>query len=83
MIKIVYGFILSSVFLFSVQVSANELLVLSGKNSKNSKRWHDEVFHEYSHSNKAEKLPVKIITIQGDNFPSWFADHCCGVIPGG
>ena len=71
--KTIYGLIFSSIFLFSVQVLANELLVLSGENSKNSKRWHDEVFHEYIQTNNGKKLPVKIVTIQGDNFPSWFA----------
>ena len=71
--KIIYGFIFSLVFLYSSQVLANELLVLSGEKSKNSKRWYDEVFHEYTQTDNMEKLPVKIITIQGNNFPVWFA----------
>ena len=71
MIKIIYGIVLSSVLSFSVQVLANELLVLSGKNSKNSKKWQEEVFQENIQTNKGEKLPVKIVTIQGDNFPHW------------
>ena len=71
--KIIYGVIFSAVFLFSAQVSANELLVLSGENSKNSKRWQDEVFHEYTQTNNGGKLPVKIVSIKGDNFPTWFA----------
>ena len=71
--KLIYGFIFSALFLFSAQVSSNELLVLSSENSKNSKRWQDEVFKEYIANNKEDKLPIKIVTIQGDNFPSWFA----------
>ena len=71
MIKIIYGIVLSSVLSFSVQVLAHELLVLSGKNSKNSKKWQEEVFQENIQTNKGEKLPVKIVTIQGDNFPHW------------
>ena len=71
--KIICGFIFSVVFLFSAQVLAKELMVLSGEDSKNSKRWYDEVFHEYIQTNNGKKLPVKIVTIQGDNFPSWFA----------
>ena len=71
MIKIIYGIVLSSVLSFSVQVLASELLVLSGKNSKNSKKWQEEVFQEYIQTNKGEKLPVKIVTFQGDNFPHW------------
>ena len=69
--KIIYCFIFSAIFLFSAQVSANELLVLSGENSKNSKRWQDEVFYEYSQADNSDKLPVKIVTIQGTNFPNW------------
>ena len=71
--KIICGFIFSVVFLFSAQVLAKELMVLSGEDSKNSKRWYDEVFHEYIQTNNGKKLPVKIVTIQGDNFPRWFA----------
>ena len=70
--KLIYGFILSTVFLFSDQVLANELLVLSGENSKSSKRWREEVFQEYVQSNKGKELPIKIVTVQGDNFPKWF-----------
>ena len=73
MIKMIYGFFFGVLFLFSIQVSANELLVLSGENSKNSKRWENEVFNEYIQSAKGEQLPAKIIAIQGNNFPKWFA----------
>jgi len=71
--KIIYSFVFSVLFLLSTQVLANELLVLSGKNSKYSKRWQDEVFQEYTEANKEENLSIKIVTIQGDNFPYWFA----------
>ena len=71
--NIFYSVIFITLFFFSAQVPANELLVLSGENSKNSKRWQDEVFPEYSRTSNGEKLPIKIVTIQGDNFPRWFA----------
>ena len=70
--KIIYGVICSAILLFSVQVSANELLVLIGENSKNSKRWQDEVFQDYAQSNIGKKFPIKVVTIQGNNFPKWF-----------
>tara|TARA_B100000315_G_C14425347_1_gene517540 strand:+ start:120 stop:722 length:603 start_codon:yes stop_codon:yes gene_type:complete len=70
--KIIYGVICSAILLFSVQVSANELLVLIGENSKNSKRWQDEVFQDYAQSNIGNKFPAKVVTIQGNNFPKWF-----------
>ena len=70
---IICGFIFSVVFIFSAKLSANELLVVSGENSKNSKKWQDEVFQEYNEVNKETKLAIKIVTIQGDNFPKWFA----------
>ena len=44
--KIILPFICFS--LLSSQVLANELLVVSGKNSKNSKKWQEEVSQEYS-----------------------------------
>ena len=69
--KIIYVFFISALFLFSAQVLANELLVLIGENSENSKRWQDEVFYEYSQADNSDKLPVKIVTIQGTNFPNW------------
>ena len=58
--------------LFSSQVLANELLVVSGKNSKNSKKWQEEVSQEYSQSEIGKDAPVKIVSIEGDKFPRWF-----------
>jgi len=57
--------------LFSSQVLANELLVVSGKNSKNSKKWQEEVSQEYSLSEMGKETPVKIVSIEGDKFPRW------------
>jgi len=58
--------------LLSNQVLANELLVVSGKNSKNSKKWQEEVSQEYSQSKIGKDAPVKIVPIEGDKFPRWF-----------
>ena len=58
--------------LLSSQVLANELLVVSGKNSKNSKKWQEEVSQEYSLSKMGKETPVKIVSIEGDKFPRWF-----------
>lgn len=58
--------------LLSSQVLANELLVVSGKNSKNSKKWQEEVSQEYSLSEMGKETPVKIVSIEGDKFPRWF-----------
>ena len=58
--------------LLSNQVLANELLVVSGKNSKNSKKWQEEVSQEYSLSEIGKETPVKIVSIEGDKFPRWF-----------
>lgn len=58
--------------LLSNQVLANELLVVSGKNSKNSKKWQEEISQEYSQSEMGKKTPVKIVSIEGDKFPRWF-----------
>ena len=58
--------------LLSSQVLANELLVVSGKNSKNSKKWQEEVSQEYSQSKIGKETPVKIVSIEGDKFPRWF-----------
>ena len=58
--------------LLSNQVLANELLVVSGKNSKNSKKWQEEVSQEYSLSEIGKETPVKIVLIEGDKFPRWF-----------
>ena len=57
--------------LLSNQVLANELLVVSGKNSKNSKKWQEEVSQEYSQSEMGKETPVKIVSIEGDKFPRW------------
>ena len=54
--------------LLSSQVLANELLVVSGKNSK---KWQEEVLQEYSLSEKGKETPVKIVSIEGDKFPRW------------
>ena len=58
--------------LLSNQVLANELLVVSGKNSKNSKKWQEEVSQEYGQSEMGKETPVKIVSIEGDKFPRWF-----------
>ena len=58
--------------LLSNQVLANELLVVSGKNSKNSKKWQEEVSQEYSLSEMGKETPVKIVSIEGNKFPRWF-----------
>jgi hypothetical protein len=64
---------LCCIFIFlSNQVSANELIVVSGDSSKNSKRWKDEVFMEYNLSAIGKTMPGKIIIIKGDKFPPWF-----------
>ena len=52
---------------------ANELLVLSGDKSQNSKRWQQEVLPEYDKSNPGKNLPVKIVPVKGKLFPEWFA----------
>ena len=57
--------------LLSNQVLANELLVVSGKNSKNSKKWQEEVSQEYSLSEMGKETPVKTVSIEGDKFPRW------------
>ena len=58
--------------LLSNQVLANELMVVSGKNSKNSKKWQEEVSQEYSQSEMGKETPVRIVPIEGDKFPRWF-----------
>ena len=58
--------------LLSNQVLANELLVVSGKNSKNSNKWQEEVLQEYAQSEMGEETPVKIVSVEGDKFPRWF-----------
>ena len=56
--------------LLSNQVLANELLVISGKNSKNSKKWQEEVYQE-SIPSRVGPVSVKIVTIEADKFPKW------------
>ena len=56
--------------LLSNQVLANELLVISGKNSKNSKKWQEEVYQESIPSGVGH-ISVKIVTIEADKFPKW------------
>ena len=58
--------------LLSNQVLANELLVVSGKNSKNSNKWQEEVLQEYSQTEIGKDAPVKIVSVEGDKFPRWF-----------
>ena len=72
MTKVVVLFLYCIVIFLSSQASANELIVVSGDSSKNSKRWKDEVFREYNLSEIGKKMPGKIIAIKGDKFPSWF-----------
>ena len=72
MTKMVVLFLYCIVIFLSSQASANELIVVSGDSSKNSKRWKDEVFREYNLSAIGKKMPGKIILIKGDKFPSWF-----------
>jgi hypothetical protein len=68
--KIIY--LITFFVLLSSQVIANELLVVSGKNSKNSKKWQEEVLQEYTQSEMGKKTPAKIVLIKGDTFPTWF-----------
>jgi hypothetical protein len=52
---------------------AQELLVLSGEKSQNSKRWQEEVLPEYRKSILGRNLPVKIVPVKGKLFPEWMA----------
>ena len=52
---------------------AQELLVLSGEKSQNSKRWQEEVFPVYEKNILAKNLPVKIVPVKGKLFPEWIA----------
>ncbi len=72
MTKMVVLFLYCLVIALSSPASANELIVVSGDSSKNSKRWENEVFREYNLSAIGKKMPGKIILIKGDKFPSWF-----------
>ena len=48
------------------------MLVINGKNSKNSKKWQEEVSQEYAQSEMGKETPVKIVSVEGDKFPRWF-----------
>jgi hypothetical protein len=52
---------------------AQELLVLSGEKSQNSKQWQEDVLPEYEKSALGRNLPVKIIPVKGKLFPEWLA----------
>ncbi|MEK9628719.1 MAG: hypothetical protein VW455_06825 [Nitrospinota bacterium] len=52
---------------------SQELLVLSGEKSKNSKRWKEEVLPEYSTSTPGQTLPARIVPVKGNLFPEWLA----------
>ena len=52
---------------------AQELLVLSGEKSQNSKRWQEEVLPEYETSTLGKNIPVKIVPVKGKLFPEWMA----------
>ena len=69
---ILVSIIFCSILLSSIGF-ANELLVLSGDKSQNSKRWQQEVLPEYNKSNPGKNLPVKIVPVKGKLFPEWFA----------
>ena len=62
---------IGSLVLFASQVLANELLVLSGDKSQNSKRWKEEVLPQYPDSRIGKQLPARIVTIHGAQFPEW------------
>ena len=68
MSKVILSFI--CFILLSNQVLANELLVISGKNSKNSKKWQEEVYQD-SIPSGVRSMSVKIVTIDADRFPKW------------
>ena len=56
---------------FCSEALAKELLVLSGENSQNSKRWNEEVFPGYGDSDAGKNYPAKLVVIEGKNFPDW------------
>ena len=72
MTKMLVLFLYCIVIFVSSEVLANELIIVSGDSSENSKRWKDEIFREYNLSAIGGRMPGKIITIKGDKFPSWF-----------
>ena len=54
--------------------SANELLIISGKNSKNSNKWKVEVSDEYANSETGKIIPIKLVLIERDQFPKWITE---------
>jgi hypothetical protein len=70
--KLIFVSIIFCYIIISSMGFANELLVLSDENSKNSKRWQKEVLPEYNTSNFGKNLPVKIVPVKGKLFPGWF-----------
>ncbi len=57
---------------FTSQALAYDLMVLSGENSKNSKKWQQEVLPEYPSSDIGKAIPLKkVLTLQGTHFPQW------------
>ena len=50
------------------------MLVLSGEKSQNSQRWQEQVLPGYAASETGKNLPVKVVSIQGANFPDWFGE---------
>ena len=70
--KIIFFTLLFLTFLTHTGL-AQELLVLSGEKSQNSKRWQEEVLPEYGKSSLGRNLPVKIVPVKGKLFPDWMA----------
>ena len=69
--KIICIVAISFLFLSVSQARAYELMVLSGKTSQNSQRWEEEILPEYPNSESGKNLPVKVVPIQGAQFPQW------------
>ncbi len=73
--KTVLAFLTGLLLALPAQVMAYDLMVLSGENSKNSKRWQEEVLPEYPSSDVGKAIPLKkVLTLQGANFPQWLDD---------
>ncbi|MFT4578061.1 MAG: hypothetical protein ACI8PD_000470 [Nitrospinales bacterium] len=71
--KLIFFVILLFLVIFTPTGFAQELLVLSGEKSQNSKRWQEEVLPEYGASTLEKNLPVKIVPVKGKLFPEWMA----------
>ena len=69
--KIITSLAMGGLILFASQVLANELLILSGDKSQNSKRWQEEVLPQYPNSSVGKQLPARIVAIHGAQFPEW------------